>query len=361
MPAIAVDSHPGILASSVAEWRKGWFTEIASRLNNYPFYSQIMRKKKRKVAYGPSYEIRGVYDHNDSARFTRIGDTDVLPPDDHVVKGSVVLRTVEASMKIERREILAAGSPGAVLDLQKTKYFEMMLSWLEKNERSGWQAPINDDKTPFSIPYHIVKSSATGANDADHSDGVGGAFLGGHASGFSSWQNIDVTQAKYGDRMKNWAYVYTDVTPTTLLENMRRAAIRIMWESPLDYLVSANSPAPESGHYMGLFPLQQLESLQRNANDSVGFDLANTDGRTLFKGAPLVYVSLLDEDSQKPVYHIPWRYFFSAVSQQGEVETDLPNNVGGSHNMSGRWLEVERNFCGEIAAKRASGVGIYIP
>jgi len=112
----------------------------------------------------------------------------------------------------------------AIVNLVRTKYVGMMVSFYEYLEEVLWSKPDDsaDTKTPFGVAYWVVKNATEG-------------FSGGNPSGFTSGA-ADIDSDTY-TRWKNYTAQYTNITKEDLVRKMRRAARQVAFRSPVSHAV----------------------------------------------------------------------------------------------------------------------------
>ena len=124
---------------------------------------------------------------------------------------------------------------------------------------------------------------------------------------------------------------------------MRRAAHKTQFRSPVNH-AEPTVGGLRNGIYTNLEVLQELEGILEAQNMNLGNDLASKDGRTLFKGRPVVYAPYLDDDSQNPVYMIDWSTLAFGIIKGWQERVSSPKPVAGKHNVYAVFLDAAMNI-----------------
>lgn len=298
--------------------KRGAFTDMQTDLTDHVAAREIWGKKKKKFAGGENWEFEAQTDHNHSARAVGLYEQDGSSLADTMIKGSVEARHVNAHYIYDQREKAFQQGGTKIVDLIKTKYVAMMISFNEYLEEILWSKPTDssDTKTPYGIAYWVVKNASEG-------------FNGGNPSGFSTGRGgIDCTAAGK-TRFKNYTASYTDITKEDLVRKLRRASRKSKFRSP----VSHATPNFEMGNgiYTNDAVIGIFEEILETQNMNLGNDVASKDGKTLFKSTPITYAPKLDDDSQNPIYMLDWKWLSVGVLEGWENNLSAPYMVPGKH------------------------------
>jgi hypothetical protein len=241
------------------------------------------KKRVKTFEGGDDWEWEAQVDHNHSAQFVKMYQTDGSALVDTMIRGRVQPRHVNAHYDYDKREKAFQRGGVAIVNYIKTKYVGMMVSFYELLEEALWGTPTDssDDTTPFGIRYWLLRNATEG-------------FNGENPSGFSSGRgNIDSTTYT---RWANWSNDYVDVSKEDLLASMRRGLRKTKFRSPVSHAVPKLS-GMGNGIYTNDSVLGSMETLLEQQNMNLGNDLASKDGRAMVKGTSVTYVPYLDADA----------------------------------------------------------------
>jgi len=321
----------GILASNIADLvlecqelliERGAFVGLQTDLQDFVAVREMWQGRQKKFQGGLDWRFDLQVDHNHSARWVALYETDGGAINDTLRKGTVGPRFGNAHYLFDDREPdLQRGEVG-IVDLVKTKYIAMMYSWYETLEGAMWGKPADstDEQTPYGIEYWILKNAAAGFN-AENPVG----FAAGRA-------NIDSTAAGNA-RWANYADRYVAVSKEDLVRKMRRAALLTRFRSPLSHR-EPRLGGMKNGIYTTSTVIQTLEELLEAQNMNLGNDIASKDGQAMFKGTPVMWAPYLDLDAQNPVYMIDWEWFAIGTQPGWENKLGKPYPLNGqAHNV----------------------------
>jgi len=298
--------------------KRGAFVDMQTDLTDHVAVREMWKGKKKKFEGGENWEFEVQMDHNHSARTVGLYETDGSSMNDTMVKGEVAPRHVNAHYLYDQREKAFQRGGVAIVDLIKTKYVGMMVSFYEFLEDILWSKPDDstDTKTPYGIAYWVTRNAVTG-------------FTGGNPAGFADGKG-GISAETYS-RYKNYSGLYTNPEDSTdLIRSMREAHRKSRFRSPVSH-ATPDLGGMQNGIYcnndvIGLFE----ETLEKN-NMNLGNDLASKDGRTMFKSTPITYVPYLDDDSADPIYMLDWKWLAVGVMAGWENNMTAPYMVPGKH------------------------------
>jgi len=286
---------------------------------------------------------------NGTAKFTGLFEDDAFNRVNVLVQGKVSPRFLTANYVYDKREpVLNSGdaSKGKLLEIVnfiKTRMELMYQSVFDKLETTfgGVGPTYADDKvTPHGIGFYIQKQSNTDAGS--HPDG---AFDGKDpslpASAASATPTAcprcNISTATYS-RWANWCAQYATVGKDDLVKKMRIASHKTNFISPLNL----NDPTLSTGREIltNLAVIQELEEILESQNMNLGNDIASKDGKTLFKGTPVSYVPILDNDAQDPLYMIDWKTLVFGTVAGWDKKVSAPKEDNAQHNTMKGFLDM---------------------
>ena len=297
--------------------KRGAFVDLQTDLQDHIAVREMWKGRQFKFSGGENWEWEAQVDHNHSAQFVGLFETDGTALTDTMIKGYVRPRHVNAHYIYDQRESAFQRGGTKIVDLIKTRYVAMMVSLYEKMEEALWTKPTDsdDEVTPFGAEYWITKNASEG-------------FNGGRPTGFTDKGNIDPNlQARW----KNWTARYVAISKEDLIRKMRKGARQIKFRSVISHAEPNLRKDMRNGIYTNDAVIGIMEEVLEDQNMNLGNDLASKDGRTLFKSTPVVFAPYLDNDTQNPVYMLDWKWLAVGVLSGWENQLTKPYMVPGKH------------------------------
>jgi len=297
--------------------KRGAFVDLQSDLQDHVAVRELWGRRKKKFAGGDPWEFEIQTDHNHSTRAVGLYETDGSSLTDTMAKGTVNQRHINSHYEYDLREKDFQRGGAEIVNLIKTKYVAMMVSFFDWLEPVLWDEPADDNKTPFGVDYWVTRSASTG-------------FNGGNPTNFSSGK----AGISFSDqpRWANWTARYVSVTQEDLIRKMREASAKTKFRSPVSHSQPTLGSA-SNGVYMNYETLGLIEEGLRDQNMNLGNDIASKDGASTFKGTPLTYVPQLDNDAQSPVFMLDWKWMAIGVMPGWENKLSKPYRVADKHNV----------------------------
>ena len=310
--------------------QRGAFVDMQTDLTDHVAVREMWQGHTKQFAGGTDWTFEIQMDHNHSARTVELYETDGSSENDTMQDGKVDVRHINAHYIYDKRLPAFQRGGTAIVDLIKTKYVGMMVSFYELLEEILWSKPddSSDTKTPFGLAYWVVKNATEG-------------FNGGNPTGFSDGRaGIDTSSYP---RWANWTAQYASVSTEDLVRKMRRAHRRTQFRSPVSH-AKPDMGGMRNGIYINDTVIGLLEELLETKNMNLGNDLASKDGRTMFKSTPLTYAPKLDDDSTDPVYMIDWKKLAVGVLAGWQNQLSKPEPVPSMHLVSRVDLDASLNM-----------------
>jgi len=295
------------------------FVNMQTDLTRFVALREIWTKKKKTFRGGHPLRFDIQMDHNHSARAVGLFETDGGSINDTMVKGESPIRFVNAHYEYDQREPEFQAGAHAIVDLVKTRYSAMQMSFFKYLEEVFWSKPADssDVKTPYGIPYYVVKNSTEG-------------FHGGNPAGFAAGC-AGINSTTY-PRWNNYTGSYVAITTDDLVNKMKRASLSIDFQSPLSHKEPTLSNMG-NGIYVNMETIITLEKILAANNMSLGNDLASKDGKTMFKGTSITYVPQLNNDTTNPVYMLDWMWMYAVALAGWQNKLTKPYQVADKHTV----------------------------
>ena len=332
--------------------KQGAFTNLLSDLTEYALLRNVMPKHKKVFDGGLDWTFMTAIASNNTgngtAKFTGLFEDDNLGRADVLVQGKVSPRFLTASYIYDKREpVLNSGEASrskmlAIVNFVKLQMETMYQSAYDKLETALAGSPTyaDDKKTPHGLAFYIQKQS--NANAASHATG---GFDGkdpslpasSSVSTPTACPRCGISSTTYA-RWANWAAQYTNISKEDLVKKMRIASHKINFRSPL----SLTDPKLSTGRSIltNLNVLQELETILEAQNMNLGNDIASKDGKTLFKGTPIEYVPILDNDTQDPIYMVDWNTLCFGTVAGWDKKVSAPKEDNAQHNTMKGYLDM---------------------
>jgi hypothetical protein len=314
--------------------KRGAFVDMQTDIQDHVAVREMWQNRKKVFAGGENWEYEVQMDHNHSAKAVGLYEQDASALTDTMVKGEIPPRHVNAHYIFDLREKAFQRGGTAIVNYIKTKYVAMMVSFYEYLEETLWSKPADstDLKTPYGIPYWVVKNATEG-------------FNGGNPAGFTSGRG-GISSGTYA-RYKNYTGTYAGsagISKLDLIRKMRKAHRQTNFRSP----VSHSQPNMKMGNgiYVSDTVIGIIEEILEDQNMNLGNDVASKDGKSVFKGTPLTYAPYLDNDTQNPIYMLDWKWLAIGVMAGWENNMTAPYMVPGKHNVQRVDMDATLNAVG---------------
>ena len=309
------DIDDAVLSTQQAFIKKGAFLDMQTDLTDHVAVREMWKAKKKVFSGGHPWEFDVQMDHNHSARAVELFETDGSALTDTLVKGKVQPRHVNAHYIYDQREKAFQQGGKAIVDLVKTRYVGMMVSFYEFLEEFLWGVPDpSDEKTPYGLKYWLTRSASEG-------------FNGAAPSGYTLKGNINPSTYP---RWANWTNDYSEITKEDLIRSMRRAHRKTKFRSPVSH-AQPKVGGMKNGIYTNDAVVGIMEEILEAQNMNLGNDMASKDGKTMFKSTPVQYAPYLDADVENPVYMLDWNWLAIGVLKGWENNLTKPYMVPGKH------------------------------
>lgn len=297
--------------------KRGAFVDMQTDLSDHVAVREIWKGRQKKFSGGLAWEFAVQMDHNHSARTVELFETDGASINDTMKKGEVGPRHLNAHYIYDQREPAFQRGGVAIVDLVRTRYVGMMISFYELLETILWSKPTDssDTKTPFGVAYWVVKNA---------SEGFHGANPAGFADGRAGISTTDYP------RFANYTAQYAAVSKEDLIRKMRRAHRMSQFRSPVSHAQPVVG-GMSNGIYTNDTVVGLLEEALEAQNMNLGRDVASMDGKVLFKGSPVTYAPKLDDDATDPIYMLDWKWMACGVMEGWENNLSAPAPVPNKH------------------------------
>ena len=322
--AISVDDIADIGNTTIATFDRLRFSELATTEEEHHFFPQLIDGENVKYEGGHEIRFDALVDDSGSARNIGFFDKEQRVVKDVFKQGVVPWRRTIATYDIDALEVAMNRSDrNKIVSLIGGRRAAAFLALSNLLETDGWGKPTSstDVITPFGIKYWITKS-ISGTSAATGIGGFNGTNPSGFTAGAGGISSSDV------ETWANWTHAYVNVTKDDLVRKMRLGAHRTNFKSPIKGKFTENRRGPDKyKYYMPYLVLQDLVSVAEQRNENLGFDLGGPV--PLFHRNPMIAVSKLDSDTDKPVYAVNWaQLYIVLLSGMGLTEGKMKPIAG---------------------------------
>ena len=328
MPALQAENIADLVADTLKDLGKPKYTDLSADLQSYTAMRELLRKNRAELQSGIGIQFNILTGTSDAARNVGINESDNVNLADGMIQASVNWRHTQTSYMMVHQLMSMNREPARIVDYVKQQRSMAMISLVKLMEQNFWKAPpASDGKTPYGLPYWVVKNATQGLN---------GTVL----SGYSTVANVSPTTYA---QWRNWTAPYTAVSRDDFIRKLRSAATYTDFTPPVDGI-----PQPGTGDTYGFFTtysvIQQLEEALESQNDNLGSDIASMDGKVVFRGTKVTWVPYLETDTTGPFYGINWGWFKTYIlSGEWLRETNIPI-MPGQHNTHAQFIDMTYNF-----------------
>jgi len=333
MPVLQADDMRDLIIVTQKELGRLKFEQIATRIQDYVFARELLKNERVTYASGYGIQKNVMVDHSHAARHVGLYEEDSVAFQDNMTTLTIPFRHTTVPYVWDEREVAMNQGEARVVDYTKIKRTDAMIALIEKLEDTGWSKPADssDTTTPWGIPYWLVKWPA---------GTTGGGFNGTNPVGFAGGAG-GIDSATYS-RWANYTCKHTALTMDGIVADMRTAWVKVGFKNPID-IPDYKRGSDRYAVYTNYAVLGTLEKLLISQNQNLGMDLASTDGRATFRGAPIRWVPQLDADASNPVYMINWGNFNCFFLKGWYMKEAPPIRSAKSHNVWEVWVDLTWN------------------
>jgi hypothetical protein len=322
--ALAATQLGDLVTTTLRDLGEMRFTEIASSLQRHTAMRNLLKKNRVQFESGYGFQWNVMVNMSAAAANVGLGASDDIEIRDSMVTAQADWRNTTTNYAVIGQEQAMNREPRRIVDLVKERRIACMIGLAELFEGSFWGSPVasTDTVTPWGVNTWFVKNATQG-------------FNGGAPSGYTS---IGLNPTVYPN-WKNYTDQYTSVSVDDFIRKARRAATFTDFQPPVDGIPTYSTGSDDYGFYTNYGVIGPLEESLVAQNQSLGNDVASTDGRTLLRRTPVTWVPKLEADTTNPFFGIPWMDFKTFILKDWWLKETFIPNLPGQHTISGVFVD----------------------
>lgn len=314
--------------------------EVALTYQEYPVMNQWFQGDKVQIESGTQIERNIILDTSGNAKHVRLYQKTPINVSDVQQKITAPWVQIQTHWSIERREALRNRAPARYIELIRSRRVDATLDKANLLEQRAWQTPqsSSDDLNPRGIPYWVTKAQTS----VDSQGFIGYTVRYGGGTTSTTKGGIDGSLSA-NTKWRNYAATYSAIN-ADFVKKLRRAFISTNFKSPMSVKDLEKGPKSKFRLYMGLDELSELEDLTTKANENIGSDLDKFAGNIMFRGIPIIYTPVLDDDADNPCYGINHAKFFPIVLEGDWMREGDPMFDVEQHNVMTTFIDGSYQF-----------------
>lgn len=352
MATLDIASYGDLVNAVKKDYGPPKIQQIAQNYVSYPMFQLFFKKERMELEGGQLIQRNLHLKKSPVARFKGIAQSDQVKIEDVTAQAQIPWRFADTHWGFVDQDVeLAKSSEHKIFKLIDVRRNNAYLDMVEMLEAMLLTAPSSTDtKTPYGVPYYVVKNATTG-------------FTGTVPSGHSTVAGISPTTYP---NWRNYAGLYTSVTKTDLIRLLRDAFFYCGFENPemltvTDYRKNRDKFVLVTNRSVGSDLEELAEAQNQNLGDDVASKEVNSGGRNVYRvdgvvtvrRKPIIQSQYLDGDSSNPVYGLSTDYWNMFVHdtfnfREGKVR-EVADTHGAYYTPTDLWcnllcLDRRRNF-----------------
>ncbi len=341
MASLTLEQLADLVELTVRDYVKTDYVSLLTDIQDHPAAKALL-KKSRMDRQGQAEGIFWKLRMRTAASYRHVTPTtpDAATITNDFVGMTAPWRKFEVGYAFLEEEIDFNMGPNQIVNLVKAREAGCDFDFIEGLERDFWNFPAATDTLAFySLPYWCVKNATTG-------------FNGGIPSGYSTVGGLSPTTYP---RLNNYTAQYTNITLDDMISKARDMADLTLFKPPITGVPDLGQiDEPAKAYYTTLSVRKQFADVADSRNDRLGPDVAEMDGKVMFRNAEIQWVPALDADTTGPFYQIPWDVFKMIVKTGWWQKRTVLKPYPGQRNQVAVFKDSYANFV--CFNKRALGV-----
>ena len=305
---------------TLKRYRKKKWVDLSLDLTEYFAMGSLFRAKRIKEGGGTKINWKIQTDNTETARTTELFDTDSTEVKDLVTAAEMPWALMTVNWSYDEREPLFNSGFEQLVDEIKVREHAAYNDLCELMETHLWGAgPTSSTQRrppPSSIPWWCPTNATAG-------------FNGGNPGSWSDTAGIDADTVT---AWNNYTNSYSQVIRSDFVKKLRLMGHKTRFKPPHQF-AQLDSGGPNLTYCTTWTVTEELDELTESRNENLGADLSKYQGATVFKGAPIIPIPYLDDNTTNdPIYQIDWRVFRPVVKTGLDMKRHKPEKKDNAHN-----------------------------
>lgn len=323
-----IENFADLLATTLNQYGEPKYTDLTTDTQDFVAAKELVKRNQMMVKAGAQLQWKLKVATANSARNIAITDHDQVNIVDGFITGTINWRKSETKYAFYEEEQDINMPPKQLVNLIEAREDDAQRDWITLLEQNFWNFPATSDtRTPYGLPYWLVKNASTG-------------FNGGVASGYSDTGGVSPTTYP---RWANYTAQYVAVTPDDLIRKARTMQDLTQFKPRVPGPLH-NSNYGRRAYFTNQVVKQRFEDIADSKNDNHGSDVAKFDNSATFRGAPVRYVPYLDADTTDPFYQLDFDVFKLAVKSGWWMKRKKLDPYPGQRNVIAVFIDTLYNF-----------------
>jgi hypothetical protein len=307
---ITVNQMVDLTNMTIEDFGAGRFNQIWQTITRYEVLPRLLKKDKISFQGGDYVRRNLMHQHSDSARMVGLAETDKVNIPDLLTHMRIDWRFSTWNWAWERREALMQRGPHEIVNLIQTRRLAGMAALADLMEAQVIADPAdpNNELDVLGVYYWFPKATGLGGGH------TGGLPLGGYT-------DVGGVDPSTHTGWKSYQAGYTNISDDDLLEEARKAALDINFESPIDAPDYRRGRGQVFRNYVNRDTFLTLTAISRKQNDNLGGELFSYNGGLTFNRSPIIRLPKLDSDTSDPWLMLNFDTLFIACLD-GDYMTD---------------------------------------
>lgn len=321
--------------------RPNW-QNIAQQLQVYEVMGKWMKSDRMIEGDGRSIARWLMTNIPDACRHVGELEEDVVNLENLMDEMEVPFVKLTTNYPILRSEVEDNKGKSLIFNVLEPRRAARMLNVAQTLETTAWAAPdATDARKPWGVPYYVVKNATQG-------------FNGGRPTGYTTVAGIDPTVVT---DWTNWTDAYVTASQTDLIYRLKLAMIRTRFISPISVPDNRRGLEQRFRIYCNVPSYLSIETLYRNQNQDLGWDLGPGDGNIVLKGHPFVPIPILDSDTSNPFYGLDMNTFYPVVKSGSNFRETGPRWAPRQHDTLVVYVDHRYNY---LCTDRSANFVLYV-
>lgn len=332
MAGLTVANYGDLVNATKVDYGPKKIQQIAQNYPSYPLFTIFFKKETMNLDDGQLIQRNAQLKKSPRFRFKHIATPDTIKIEDLTAQMQIPWRFADTHWAFVDQDVYLSRGKAKIFDLIDSRRNDAYLDAVEGLEQMLTEAPsTTDTKTPYGIPYYVVKTSAASTF------GFNGTVPGSHTT------VANISPTTYAN-WRNGNQLYTSVTKADLIKKLRGAMRECMFQD-LEMLTGDDYRRGRDRYVLlvNFTTISSLEDLGEAQNENIGRDLAafegnssqkdvyRTDGVLTFRRKPILASKHFDADTANPVYGLAMDTWCTYVHEHFNFREHPVKEVADTH------------------------------